>query len=169
MSSDRRSKRLGELLVEQKLLTLHQLDQALREQHRTREFLGAILIRLKIIQPEALMMVLSRQFGIPYEPLTPERVDWTLVKQFPASVLSVGGCFPIRGDAESVTVAIVNPLDVERLSMIERVVGFRRVIPVLVLERELQLVFHVYQQQALRAILEGRFENDGHHKDQSAG
>ena len=156
MTGRRSTKRIGELLVQRGLISAEQLEQALAEQRSTREFLGAMLIRQGVIQPEALLEVLSEQFGIPHESLTPQDVDWRVVKQFPASVLAEGRCFPIRASEETVTVAVANPLDAWGLSAIEKAEAarFRKIETVLVLERELQVVYQAYKQRSLRAIEE---------------
>ncbi len=146
------TRRLGELLVQRRLITQGQLEQALVQQRASGEFLGAILVRMGLIKPEALLGALSEQFGIPHELVQPEQVDWTVVKQFPSSVLAGGKCFPIRADSGSVTVAIANPLDAWALSAIEQVSGFRKVKPVLVLEEALRKILQAYQQEALRSI-----------------
>jgi type IV pilus assembly protein PilB len=140
------------LLLERRLITREQLDRALAEQRLTREFLGTILVREGWVTPEGLLSALSERYGIPHESLRLDRVDWTVVKQFPSSALAGGKCFPIRADEESVTVAIANPLDLDTLGGIEQVAGFRRVRPVLVLEQQLQEVLKAYQQQVLRGI-----------------
>ena len=145
-------RKLGEVLVDRGLITPWQLEQALLEQRTTKEFLGAILLRLKLLSPQTLLAALAEQFHMPAETLSADRVDWRVAKQFPRSVLSTGKCFPIRADAESVTVAIANPLDAEALSDIGKVAGFRRVNVVLVLEAELRAVLQRYQQEALRAL-----------------
>jgi type IV pilus assembly protein PilB len=154
-------KRLGELMVERGLISREQLDHALAEQRLTKEFLGTILVREGWATPEALLAALSARFGIPHESLRLDRVDWSIAKQFPASALAEGKCFPVRANEESVTVAIANPLELSTLSGIERVAGFRRVQPVLVLERELQAVLKAYQQQVLRGIIQNELGRDG--------
>ena len=156
----RPTKRLGELLVQRHLIAPEQLKQVLLEQRSTGQFLGTILLRLGLITPEALLATLSEQFGIPCEPLPLDRVDWAIAKQFPASALSSGTCFPIRTDGASVTVAIANPLEVWGLNALEKALGFRKVRPVLVLEQELQRVVQAYRQHALQAI-KTRLENYG--------
>lgn len=145
-------KRLGELLVERRLITREQLDRALAQQQLTKEFLGTTLIRMGLIQPEVLLAMLSEQFQIPRERLLPDRVDWSVAKQFPASLLSDGQCFPIRADAETVTVAIANPLDAWSLSAVEQAARFRSVKPVLVSHAELEAVVQAYRQRLLRSL-----------------
>ena len=146
------TKRIGELLVELGLVTPRQLEQALERQRSTGQFLGVILLEMGAITEQGLLSAISRQFGIPHEPLEAARVDWAVAKQFPASVLGDGKGFPIRADAQTVTIAISNPLDVWTLSAMERSAGRRIVRPVLVLERELRAVVQEHQRQTLRAL-----------------
>jgi hypothetical protein len=149
------------MLVDRRLITREQLDRALAQQRLTQEFLGTTLIRMGLIQPEALLTMLSEQFQIPRERLLPDRVDWSVAKQFPASVLSEGRCFPIRADEESVTVAIANPLDAWSLSAVERAARFRSVKPVLVSQPELDAVLQAYRQRLLQT-LNTHLDNHGH-------
>ena len=148
------NKRIGELLAHRGLLTARQLGEALVQQRSTGEFLGAILLRRGWVTPEALLEAFAEQFGMPQERVSPEQVDWSAVKGFPASVLLQGDCFPIRADAFTVTVAIGNPLEAWALSAMERSAGARKIIPVLVLERELAAVVQAYQRRALQAFAE---------------
>ena len=152
MSPTQPTKRIGEILLEKGLISRNQLDQALARQRASKEFLGEILVQLGAIRPEVLLDALSEQFHIPQEPLTVERVDWAVTKQFPASVFADGKCFPFRADETSVTVAIANPLDAWALSAVEERSGFRKVRVVLVTDRELQTVLQAYRQRVLRNI-----------------
>ena len=157
----RSTKRIGELLVERGLIGPAQLDQALARQRSTGEFLGAILIGMRAISEQALLEAMSLQFGIPHEPLRPSQVDWTVARQFPPSALAEGNAFPIRADANAVTVAIANPLDAWTLSLLEGAASRRAVRPVLVLASELQAVVREHQRQTLRAI-EARLNGESH-------
>src|SRR5262245_27439370 len=60
-------KPLGELLVERGLLTLGQLDDALEEQARTGERLGAILVARKTVAGAVLTALLAEQAGVELE------------------------------------------------------------------------------------------------------
>ena len=154
---------LGQRLVERGLLTREGLERALARQRATGELLGTILIQDALVRPEALLQVFSEQFGIPCESLTPAQVDWRVAAQFPPSILAGHRCFPIRADAETVTVAVADPLDVWAISAVEKVAGLRKVQPVLVLERELDAVCRAYKEQMIRLIGD-RLTRDGHAK-----
>ena len=154
------TKRMGELLVDHQLITSRQLEEALAEQRSSKEFLGAILVRLGFINTETLLHALSEQCGIPMEHVSPDQADWQLIKQFPASLFSAGTCFPIRVDDSSVTVAIADPLNAWALSEVEQFTGLKRVKPVLVPQEELRLLLSAYQQRLLRNIT-SRLGDDG--------
>ena len=141
--------RLGEVLIRRGLLTPAQLERALAQQRESGEILGAIVLKLGFVRPEALLDALSEHFGIPREMVDVSRVDWTFVDRLPASVFAGGNCFPLREDEFSVTVAIINPLDVWALSAAERAAGSRRVRPVLVLEQELSMLLAERTRRAL--------------------
>jgi type IV pilus assembly protein PilB len=146
------AKRLGEMLIEKKLLSRLQLEEALAIQQRTGQYLGAILIELKIITRETLLQTVAEQFGITFEAIDLSKVNWALLKQFPASLLEEGRCFPLRGTESSITVAISNPLDAIALSELNRTAGMRRVDLVLVKEEELRAAVKAYRQRHLLDI-----------------
>ncbi len=60
-------KPLGELLVERGLLTVTELDDALEEQERTGERLGAILVTRRIVAGAVLTTLLAEQVGVELE------------------------------------------------------------------------------------------------------
>ena len=53
---------LGQMLVNDKLLSTEQLNQALERQRKTRERLGQILIDMKLIDEDILLKYLGAQF-----------------------------------------------------------------------------------------------------------
>jgi hypothetical protein len=60
-------KPLGVLLVDRGLLTVEQLDDALEEQARTGERLGAILVARRVIAGAVLTTILAEQIGVELE------------------------------------------------------------------------------------------------------
>ena len=61
-------KRLGDLLLENKLLTEQQLQQAIVEQQKTGQRLGHVLQQLKMLTNNQLIKVLSGQYNLPLFP-----------------------------------------------------------------------------------------------------
>jgi len=162
MNANPSGKRIGELLIERGLLTQAQLEEALTHQQSSREFLGALLVRLGMVKEDALVQALSARYGIPFESLDPERIDWAVAGRFPESLLTEGKGFPVRGDAHTVVVAVLNPLDALTLSAFQQAAGSRTVKPVLVIERDLQAVLRTHKQRRLQAIA-ARLDNPQTH------
>src|SRR3989440_12215183 len=78
----RQEKRLGELLLENGLLTPEQLDAALTEQKRQRQPLGQVLLGQGMVEEKALARVLSQHFNVPLIEFARARVE----KEAPALI-----------------------------------------------------------------------------------
>lgn len=131
-------KRLGEILIERRLVTEEQLRECLDQQKLTKEYLGSILINKKIVKEEDLMKALSAQFNIPYISLKTQYIDWGVCSKFSYVVRSQDKALPIRQDDLSVTVAISDPLDVLSISKFEELAKPKRLKLVLVSHSELK-------------------------------
>jgi type IV pilus assembly protein PilB len=150
------SKRLGEILIEKGLITQKQLEDALKEQRESGEFLGNILISRGWITKDNLSEGLAEQFGIPLIELKKQDIDMELVHRFSSSLILDYQCFPLSEDEESVTVAIINPLNAVAISKIEQAVRPRKVNLVLVAEEDIREIIQSYRQavsNGIRSIL----------------
>ena len=141
-------KRLGELLVEKRLVTEEQLKAALEEQRTTKEFLGSLLVRKGRLRREDLLQTLAEQMGLPFVRLDLERVDWAVAKRFSPTAVIEHKSLPIAMDRTSVTVAVVNPLDLWGIESIEREASGRVVRMVLVDEEDFKLALQRYRQRS---------------------
>lgn len=110
---------LGEILVNKGLISQETLNACLKEQERTKEFLGEILSKNNYIKEIELLQALSEQFHIPLFSLRDKYIDWLLVKQFSPSLVLDHRCIPIQKDDRSITIGISNPLDVWALKKAE--------------------------------------------------
>jgi type IV pilus assembly protein PilB len=78
-----RRKKLGELLVQQSIVTPEQLSDLLRQQKERREPLGQLLLEENIISPDRLKAMLSEQQGVPHIWLRKGLVDPRIVNVLP--------------------------------------------------------------------------------------
>ena len=53
-------KRLGDVLIEKGLITESQLEMVILEQQKTKQALGVILLREKLVEEEELLKILSK-------------------------------------------------------------------------------------------------------------
>src|SRR5919204_4095151 len=79
----RRARKLGEILVEQGLISREQLEQALFEQSRTDQLLGRILIDLGLVKESDLMAALAAQVGFKFVDLADTTIDPTAAGLIP--------------------------------------------------------------------------------------
>ncbi len=112
--------RLGELLVEMRLLTREQLEQALATQKTDGRRLGEILVHLKMVSESQLTQVLSQQLSVPWVAL--QHIDFSrqLLNLVPPETAQKYGVVPIyvrraRNRQETLYVAMEDPSDEEPL------------------------------------------------------
>lgn len=138
---------MGEILIEKSLITPEQLNSALGEQQRTKEFLGAILVRRKQIKERDLLEALSEQFNMAFMGLKDKYIDWSMVKHFSPALILDHKCFPIQKDNQSITMAITNPfLDIQTLKRAEEEARGLGVRYVLVTQADMQGIIQRYKQ-----------------------
>src|SRR3954471_5298029 len=99
-SSNTKRVRIGEVLVEEGILTEQQLQRALAEQKATGRMLGEMLVEQGIIEPQVLVQALARRLGFPGCHLRHGLVDPTTLKligEEEATRLKAMPPFKVRG------------------------------------------------------------------------
>ncbi|HLC42223.1 MAG TPA: type IV-A pilus assembly ATPase PilB [Methylomirabilota bacterium] len=123
------SRRLGDLLVAEQLLSQEQLQQALVEQKNSNEKLGSILVRLGYLNEDQLIGFLSRQYGIPSITLSQLDIDPDVLKLVSAPIARKYEVLPIRRIGNTLTLAMADPTNVFALDDIAFMTNLN-VIPV---------------------------------------
>jgi len=133
------AKRLGEILLAKKLITLQQLEAALGEQQAGRRelLLGRILMRKGLISEDDLMNALAEQCGIAYVTLKDQYIDWDVCLRHMKVVGTERTFFPFKETPDSLWVALANPLDVAAIARLEENVRPKAIKMVLVRDAEL--------------------------------
>ena len=115
---------LGQMLVNDKVLTTDQLNQALDRQRKTRERLGQILIDMKLIDEDILLNYLGAQFrkeSISSQEL--DALDPDVVKLVPEEVARQYGVIASQRSGRKLIVATADPLNVMALDDLRRATG----------------------------------------------
>jgi len=148
-------KRLGEMLVENHLITEDRLQQALVEQKKAGLKLGQYLTRQGIVSEQQIIDMLSRQLSITKYHPDQYPLDLALIRYIPIDIAQKYQVAPLRKKGRLLTVASVDPLDINALDYIE-VLANSEVEPVVCSERELnQLISSLYgAQSGLGSIME---------------
>ncbi|MFN8587047.1 MAG: ATPase, T2SS/T4P/T4SS family [Candidatus Eisenbacteria bacterium] len=106
-------RRLGELLVENHLLSPEDLERAVGEHKRTGEMLGATLVRLGLVDEHVLLGWLQKQLGLPvvdFDEISPDEHALGMIKEEQArKYLAI----PVEIEArKTLVVAMADPLNV---------------------------------------------------------
>lgn len=148
-------KRLGEILVEDNLVTEEQVNKALSEQSRSGLKIGQILIRQGVISEQQIVDVLGRQLKIrKYHP-DKYPLDMELAKLVPIEYAQKYQVAPLMKKGRLLTVAMTDPLDINAFDMIEMLTN-SEVETVVSTERELnQIISTLYGiQSGLGSVIE---------------
>ena len=113
------TKPLGELLLERKLITKEQLDQALEMQKEKGGLIGQILVSLGFVKEEDIAHAITVQYGYPYLPLNNYDFNKEVVKIVPKNVAQQYGLIAIDKMQDMLTVAMCNPLNIHAVEDIE--------------------------------------------------
>jgi MSHA biogenesis protein MshE len=112
MRPERRKKiRLGELLIEQKVISAEQLEQALAEQKKTGRKLGRVLTDLGIVQEQQLNEALARHLQIPFVDLKQLTLDQATVRMLPEALARRFRALVLKSDARGLTIGMADPTD----------------------------------------------------------
>lgn len=103
--------RLGEILVQQKLLTEEQLQFALAEQKRTGRKLGRVFVENSFVTEEQISGALAKQLNIPYINLKFFNINPGLVRLLPESQARRYRAVVLEEKAGTLTVGMADPTD----------------------------------------------------------
>ena len=104
---------LGELLLREKILSVDQLRSALEFQKKNSLPVGTSLVQLGYLTEEDIAQALSRQLGYPYIDLDQFEVYPEVISLIPADVAKKHMVMPIHRIRSFLTLAMVDPTDLE--------------------------------------------------------
>jgi MSHA biogenesis protein MshE len=110
-NAPRKRIRLGELLVEQKLLTAEQLLTALDEQKRSGRKLGRVLTELGLVREEKLHEVLAKHLQIPFIDVRQLTLDQQTVRLLPEAQARRFRALVLQSDARGLLIGMTDPTD----------------------------------------------------------
>ena len=131
--------RIGDLLVQNQVISHEQLMAALAEQKKTGRKLGRTLIDLKFISETELLNFLSRQLQIPFLNINqyPRKPD--VIKIIPESIARRFRVLLLENNANDVLLAMADPTDLLSIDELTRIVR-KTIRPAVVRESDLLTV-----------------------------
>ncbi|MFN8710822.1 MAG: GspE/PulE family protein, partial [Planctomyces sp.] len=125
---------LGQLLVDEGLVTHEQLEQA--RQNQTDSRIDQTLIRMGVVSEDAVLRMLADELGMEYIDLKDIEVDAELLQKFPTSSIYRHSLLPLYRRNGRVVVATGDPLSVDGLDELSTMTG-QKLEPVLTRRGEL--------------------------------
>ncbi|RQO55310.1 MSHA biogenesis protein MshE [Paucibacter sp. KBW04] len=132
--------RLGDVLVQQQLISEAQLQQALELQRSSGKKLGRLLIEAGLITEEALAHVLARQLRIPFVNLKTFPLKTDLVRLLSETPARRFRAIVLEDRGEALLVAMADPLDLFAYDELSRLLK-RRINMAVVAESQLPTAF----------------------------
>ncbi len=136
---------IGEILLNNKVITPAQIEEALAYQKEKGGRLGELLLtKFKIITEMDLMKALASQFDLEYiNNLTSLKLDIELIQKFPKTLSRRFGIIPIVKANGFVKLGIVDPTNIEAINDAELFLHMP-VIPVLVSQKDVINAVNIY-------------------------
>lgn len=119
-----KSEYLGSTLVSQDDITQEQLDNALAHQRaHPKQLLGQILIEMGYVSERRILEVLAMRLGLEIVELDELTVDLDAANLIPRRLAEGKGILGLSCDAQSLTVAVNDPLDYPALDEVRQITG----------------------------------------------
>ncbi len=118
-------RRLGELLIDQRLITREQLDHALEIQRDTHETLGGVLVQLGYLGGGLLIKAMAAQKGVRPWDLTVRPPKGHVLGLIPETICRTYQVLPVDLQGDLLIVAMRNPDDLEALELVRNITGMR--------------------------------------------
>jgi len=116
--------RLTEILINNKLITQQQLEQALQVQEGKGGKLSDIIVELKFVKEQELITTLSEGIGLPLIDLKRFKIDLDIVKIIPVEIARHYQIIPISKMGNTITLAMADPLNIFAIDHVQSLTGF---------------------------------------------
>jgi general secretion pathway protein E len=141
--------RLGEILIERKLITEEDLTRALELQKERGDKIGKTLVDLGFIAMRDVLAALSDQLGVPLVAIEGPPAVSTETEALSPRFLRQFRCLPVGRDDHTVVLAMADPLDVETVAAVRSCTGLK-VSTVLAAEQEILDAIDKYYGESAR-------------------
>jgi type IV pilus assembly protein PilB len=141
----KRTKQLGEILVERSLIKQEDLDRALQRRAQTGQLLGRILIDMNLIREGDLVAALAAQIGLEFVELADETMDPTVAALIPEQLARRYRALPIGYRDDRLVVAMADPSNLFAVDDIRTITGLE-VQPVVATAADIEQAIRKYSQ-----------------------
>jgi len=138
------SPRIGEVLLEEKLITQEQLDSALFEQQQgSNKKIGQILVEMGVISTESLHIALAHKLSIPFVKLHEFDFAPNVFDFLPADIAQKYVLVPLYVLEDRLVVAMEDPSNIESIDLLRFVTG-RNIEPAIATKEDIVWAINYY-------------------------
>ncbi|HOM87280.1 MAG TPA: type II secretion system ATPase GspE [Spirochaetota bacterium] len=159
-----KTKKLGQILIDKRLISQEDLQDALLSQQNTPLKIGQILIKKGLISEDDVLIALATQYSIDYvETLEFNDTD-NILGNIPVQFLKRYKIVPYTVKKNTIKIAINDPLLIQPLDNIKIMYDSYKIIPVLSTEKEIMKIinnhFDVLKEDSTTSVIENLEESD---------
>ena len=159
-----KTKKLGQILIDKRLISQEDLQDALLSQQNTPLKIGQILIKKGLISEDDVLIALATQYSIDYV----ETLEFTdadnILGNIPVQFLKRYKIAPYTVKKNTIKIAINDPLLIQPLDNIKIMYDSFKIIPVLSTEKEILKIinnhFDVLKENSTTSVIENLEESD---------
>ncbi|MCP4644151.1 MAG: Flp pilus assembly complex ATPase component [bacterium] len=129
-------RRLGDVLLEQDLITQEQLQECLGLQRSSGQSLAHILVERGYLAEEDLVVTLSEQLGMPHIRVANYNIPKEVLNEIPETLARQYQMLPVSVTGDVLTVAMADPLNIMALDDLRMLTSYE-IEPVVAVESEL--------------------------------
>lgn len=120
MAIAKQTTRIGDLLVQNQVITSDELQRALEKQQETGQKLGRVLIDLRMVDEDQFLSFLSQQMEIPFIDLKRFQFDVALIQRLPETYARRHRAIVLQEKSGGLLVGMADPMDIFAFDEVER-------------------------------------------------
>ncbi|MBU4346109.1 MAG: Flp pilus assembly complex ATPase component TadA [Candidatus Omnitrophica bacterium] len=145
---------LTEILINNKLITQEQLDQALEAQKKKGGRLSDILVDLNFIKENELILLLSETLNFPLIDLKRFKIDQEVIKIIPVNIARHYQIVPISKMGDTIAMAMADPLNIFAIDHVEALTGYK-INPIISSSQNILQTIEAYYPDATTGVIDG--------------
>lgn len=136
-------RKLGQMLVNDGVISGESLEAALAEQEATRGSLGKILVDMELTTEWEMASALGKQLNVPFITLSHYDIDALVIQSIPANLVRKYKIVPVDKTGDTLTIALADPSNIYLLDEL-KLLTKSQIIPVISFESDIMEAINRY-------------------------
>lgn len=136
-------RRLGELLIEDQIISQADLNDALNQQQQTGVSLGRVLIDMGKASEWEVAAALGKQLNVPFITLSHYEIDQDILQSIPEELVHKYNIVPVDKTGDTLTIALADPSNIYLLDEL-KLLTHCQIVPVISFESDIRDAIEKY-------------------------